>query len=201
MNIAESEKFRFSRLGENKTLIVVLLFMVLTLIPNMINMFTANKSQAAIISGMNKTNNLLEILITQQRNLVDADAMKVIYRATLDQSRLSLIEACMYIISQDQLASETRRDFVRVKIRALMTSLYKSDINELSLFYFKGRPLSVGLATIDIDSQINLVCEYLFLRYDSPDFRENLVGLVKQEFDTMYEEIVGEMMMGINVKQ
>jgi hypothetical protein len=192
----ESEKIRFSRLGENKTLLVVVLLIIVNIVPNFISLVTTRDSQTAIINGVSKTNNLLEVLIAQQNNIVDADAMKVIYKATLDQSRFAVIEACMSIIQQDQLGLESRQDFVRAKITSLMNGLYRSDVNELSLFYYKGRPLSSGLVEIDITIHASLIYSYLFLRYDNPDFRENLLSLVEQDFNNIYEQAVSEMMIG-----
>jgi hypothetical protein len=191
------EPVRLSRLGKNQTFLTIAIVLVLSVVPAILNMVSVNRSQEnlnetqnAILRGVTKTNELLELINAQRSNTVDMEGMKIILKATLENSKSSIISASMIILEQDELYLDSRQSFVKMKVNSLVGSLYRSDLNELGIFYYKGNPLSLGITRYDPSLKSQIICDYLFTKYTDVSCRANLIELLQQDFNSTYEDAI-----------
>ena len=191
------EPVKLSRLGKNQTFLTIIIVLVLSAVPTILSMVSSGKSQEnlnatqhAILRGVTKTNELLELINAQRSNTVDMEGMKIILKATLENSKSSIISASMIILEQDELYLESRQNFVKMKMFSLVSNLYRSDLNELGIFYYKGNPLSLGITRYDPLRKSEIISEYLFTKYTDISCRANLIELLQQDFNTTYEDAI-----------
>ena len=79
------EPVKLSRLGKNQTFLTIIIVLLLSAVPTILSMVSSGKSQQnlnetqhAILRGVTKTNELLELINAQRSNTVDMEGMKEI---------------------------------------------------------------------------------------------------------------------------
>ncbi len=180
MNI---EKF-LSKLTSGQTLTIMLVAIILPSLSSFAFSYIETVDNKEMTYKVNENNIILNTIISNDVNNLDYRASLFVMGKTTNASKNALLRELMIILSNNHIEDEERRHHIKTFLRNKTSNLYKSDVNKLKMFSYKGMSLSQCLNDINPVEVSEVLYMLIANGYDNkPQLRRDLINYLDVLFD------------------